>query len=403
MLRRLLADHIASSADLVWRVAVVVSFGASILKSGGLGGILGQLEWNILQFGPILLATVSIASQRDRAILRKGDSVLAWALAAFVAAALLSTISSISRQTTIFQSGILALMTAFVVLTFTRRWNRRECVESDLLLIFAVIVANQFLGLSAGILGAKWAVGDYSRFVGTLSNANYAGMLSATGLAIGFYFVLRMRGRYRFGIGSAMAILVISLLWSGSRGSVVAVCVGAVLVLVLLRAWRVLAASLVVLAALVAGFLAFAPALLSRVSSGDLTSGRVAIYEAMLRNWAHSPILGTGFRTTELIPGNNGLAGHDIFLSVLSETGVVGILAFLLTLVAVVVCGRRNTLAGAAATVVGIELTESSIYGWGGPTATLAWLVLIGYAALGRFTAVDDGTPARRVDVSTSD
>ena len=374
----------ALSSDPVWRTCVTLSFAVSIAKSGALGGILQQFEWNVLQFGPILVAIVWMILSNDSPALRKADRFLIWAMVAVVATAVLSTIFSVSPATTIYQSGVLAILTAFLLLTTMKRWDRRERIDSDLVLIFAIVSLNQLFGLCAAALGAKWALGDYSRFVGTLSNANYAGMLSAVALAIGIHLVTLKRGAFRIVIGVGMAILAVAMLWSGSRGSLLAVVLGTVLVLGLRRAWRTLIALLLIIVAAAAAIVVFMPGILSRVSNSDLTSGRVEIYESMIRNWLQRPVLGTGFRTAQLLPGNEGLAGHNIFLSVLTETGVLGFISFLAVLVAVCLCGRGNSMAGAAATVIIIELTESSIYGWGGPTSTISWLALMSYAALGR-------------------
>ena len=377
------AQRLAKVAeDATWRTVVVLSFLVSVTKSGPLGTMLPQSLWNTLQFGPIIAATIVLGLLPGRSQSRKSDRALLSSMAAFVIVALLSTFVSIAPGRTIAQVGLLALMTLFLVLTYARRWNRRSVLNIDLLTIYLAICVVQLSGLVALAVGAKWALGPYSRFTGLLSNANYAGMQSAVVLVLGCHLLTVWAGRRRALIAVGMAALLIALILSGSRGSMIAVVVGVALFLVLTRKWRSLAAGLTVLT-VGAGILAFFfPEVLSRVQAGDPTSGRVGIYESMVGNWLTSPFLGTGFRTTELLPGTNGLAGHNIFLSVLTETGIIGLLAFLAVLAAVVFSGRQGTMAGAAAAVIVVELTESSIYGWGGPTALVSWLVLLSFAAL---------------------
>lgn len=367
-----------------WRPAVVVSILVSVLKSGSFSAVLPQAAWGALQFAPLLLPTATLTLLKPSGRLGRSDRVLTWGLAAFLVAAFLSTIVSVAPITTIAQVGILALMTSFLALTYTRRWGDLQTLDVDLLSVYVTVCAVQIAGLVALVAGASWALGPYSRFVGFLSNANYEGMLSAVAVVLACYLLVVWNGRRRVWIALGIIPLLIDLMLSGSRGSLIAAAIGSFVFLVLIRMWRTL---IVVVAALAVGAMALgavAPNMLDRVEQNDLTSGRLQIYAAMIRNWLTSPVLGTGFRTTSLLPGTAGLAGHNIFLSVLTETGIVGFIAFLSILIMIFVQGRGGALAGAAVTVLGIEMTESSIYGWGGPTALTSWLVMLSYAAVYR-------------------
>ena len=73
----------------------------------------------------------------------------------------------------------------------------------------------------------------------------------------------------------------------------------------------------------------------------------------------------------------------------LTETGLLGALLFACLMIAVLVASRgrkaSRPLLVVAVTVAAVELTESSMYGWGGPTALTEWLMVLAFAASGRF------------------
>ncbi len=137
-----------------------------------------------------------------------------------------------------------------------------------------------------------------------------------------------------------------------------------------------------------------------------LTSLRAGeIYQNLLNVFQQSPWTGTGYRSVEeLTPGISGLTAHNIYLSALTETGLFGAFFFLGPALSVVVASRRGKegrpLLAAVVTIAAIELTESSIHGWGGPTALIAWVLILAFAASGRFgrddAAAQDSTVVDR-------
>ena len=84
-----------------------------------------------------------------------------------------------------------------------------------------------------------------------------------------------------------------------------------------------------------------------------------------------------------------GMPGHDIYLTVLTEMGLLGAFLFACLMIAVLVASRNRKasrpLLVVAITVAAAEFTESSMYGWGGPTALTEWLIVLAFAASGRF------------------
>lgn len=385
----------------VWRTMVGTSVVVSVLRSGPPSEILSEAAWYALQFVPILIAWVALLTKRPHDARRSDRNVVLF-LAAFAVAALATNLTSLAPAATFPQTLMLAGMTGFLIFTYRRRWVTRDIAHGDVAMIFVLISVMQLVSVGSVVLGQGWAFDpDYGRFRGLFSNANYAGMMAAIGLAIGLY-LLRVSRRRRLSVLTSMAVLLAALLMSGSRGALLAVGVG-ILVLVLSRAGRKV---IIPLGALTGITVAFAALINPHVFDGldkfffrdsataDVTSGRLALYEGMLRLFAQSPFTGTGYRSIEaLSPNASGLAGHNIYLTVLTETGLFGA-AFFVGLAFSVIAASRSGRAGrpmlvVAVTIATVELTESSIYGWGGPTALTAWLMILVFAASGRFLPVE--------------
>lgn len=62
-------------------------------------------------------------------------------------------------------------------------------------------------------------------------------------------------------------------------------------------------------------------------SIGNFLNGREVFYEKMFKNIKNNPIIGSGASTTQKITG--GSDGHNIYLQILSELGIVGLLIYL--------------------------------------------------------------------------
>jgi hypothetical protein len=124
--------------------------------------------------------------------------------------------------------------------------------------------------------------------------------------------------------------------------------------------------------------------------SSDFTSGRLDIWEHVFSLWGGHPVAGIGYHTVELVPGLGDLNAHNLFLLVLAELGLVGIVIFGALIVRIILVGFRSTspvdrmLIGGVVTVLVIELTEASMFGFGGPTAMISWIALLAFGATGR-------------------
>jgi O-antigen ligase len=188
-------------------------------------------------------------------------------------------------------------------------------------------------------------------------------------------------------------VLLPALILSGSRGSLVSAGLAVVVLLAIPAGQKVVIAwiwgasfALTSLLLVRPSSLDFLPAFFSRVrQNSDFTSGRLDIYRQLIVQWQDSPVLGTGYRSAEVqLAHNVSAAGHNTYLSLLVELGVVGFAVFAGLLVVTFLAAKRDELLiGAVVAVLAIELTESTLFGFGGPTALFSWLILFGYAATG--------------------
>jgi O-antigen ligase len=362
-----------------------------------------------------------------------------------VLCAAVSILFAADRHQVMLQVALFGAATVFLLSTYVLRWSDARTREIDFRCIYWVFVGIHVVGLVGFAAGATAFVGDYDRYLGGMSNANYAGMTAALALAIAF--------SSKRAIDVVGAVPLALALWaSGSRGAVLGLACAVVVVAVqrrwftrewfararlsrqwLAQAWhrfrrtftregvarmttsvrqsarRYRAGRKLVVALLLVGGVAVVlvglsalaakdPAVVTgtvhnhfsgRQEGGDITSGRLDIYRQMLERWPDHPIFGSGYRTgvlqaqispTVTVP----LQAHNAYLSILVELGAVGLLVLGCLLVSILLAGRwRHPLAAALVCALVLELTESAMFGFGGPTALLTWMVLLGYASTG--------------------
>jgi O-antigen ligase len=119
----------------------------------------------------------------------------------------------------------------------------------------------------------------------------------------------------------------------------------------------------------------------------DPSSGRFTIWNQVLELWRQRPVFGWGFGTTDQLgdlAGRNGMSAHNIYISVLVELGIIGVALFAVLVLAIVVAAWRRRVTGptaASIVVLVCGVTESSLLGFGGPTALVSWLVLLAAAS----------------------
>lgn len=365
----------------LWRAGVVVSLASSVLRTGPFAEMLSPQIWYLAQFGPLVLASLMLLLQAPGL----DGSRSARAAIALALLTPLSFLWSIAAERSLQNGAMFVLLVSFAALTRTRRWSQVGLFNGDLLLIFSSIVALQAVGLIAGVLGYDWALLWGARFRGLFINPNYTGILAALGVIIGGYLVAS-RGRATVPMIAAVLSLIPPLLLSGSRGPVLAVLL-AVAALALrsgsgrlragLLAGGLVATIVVPLAS--PGLIQFALGIFTR--EGGFSSGRTALWAALLSRWTESPFLGIGYASTQTLDSQRGLAAHNIYLQFLVELGILGVVGLLVLIHSLFVERARSgpvTVLGAGALTIGlIEFTEASVTGAGNSVALTAWLVVL--------------------------
>jgi O-antigen ligase len=382
----------------IWRGAFTLAFVVTLIRISPIGGGDQEALWLILQFGPLLVAAV-VAFFRSR---RRHFGLVGWALASWAAFVALSAVWSVFPGNTIRQAGLLLLIFGFLMVTVSTRWLNKRLVRGDLAFFFWLVSSTALAGLILWITDSTGAMGYFGRYQGAYPNPNYAAITAALAVPLGAWlFVTNRRRVMRVGIIVSLVLLLGTLIATGSRGPLGAMFVGLVF-----AAWfspyrrkAIYAASgLVVIAG---GVIALFPSVffgrggfLDRTANGsDFTSGRLEIWLNLFEYWRQRPFLGFGYRTVELLPNSDGFTAHNIYLSALVELGAVGLCALLALFAILVFSGLRavdrtdRMLVGVALTILASELTEASLFGFGGPVAPLSWSVLVAIAALGKFGA----------------
>ena len=167
----------------VWRWAVAVSSITSSVRSGRLATHLPleNAAWYALQFGSLALATL--------ATLRSGrvGAVPRWparCIALLVLCAAVSVFYAVDPRQVVLQVALLAAATVFLLSTYVLRWTDAQTRDVDFRCIFWVVAGIHLVGLVGYAAGGAAFVGDYNRYLGLMSNANYAGMTAALALTL---------------------------------------------------------------------------------------------------------------------------------------------------------------------------------------------------------------------------
>ena len=188
-------------------------------------------------------------------------------------------------------------------------------------------------------------------------------------------------------VPAGIMVFCVTILLSRSRGTLLAIVVALLVTALVGHTRKVIFVTLGtaavggIAAAVIAGRLGF----FERDVSTDISSGRFDIYLVYFRMFLESGGLGVGYRASDRIL--NGITAHNIYLTTVTETGLSGLSAFISFIVVVIAAARGGSkwLLAPALTVGLIEMTESSLFGFAGPSALTSWLVILAFAASGRF------------------
>jgi O-antigen ligase len=396
-------------APATWRWLVAASLGITMLHISSLGGSVPAPLWYLGQFGPLLLASAAMFSAA-RPLKLTGISGLQIVL---VLLAALSSAWSDYPQRSLSEALLMLLVFAFLVPTSAIRWLDKEVLFGDLKFLYFFIAAAMVAGIVLWIVAPPLAMGYYGRYQGAFPNPNYAAIAAALSIALGtWYSMVESRRAIKLLIVVTLVMSAGTLWLSGSRGALAAAVLGSLVTLGLSAYRRAVVVVMGVLIVAVGVILLARPGILignggffdRSFQGSDFTSGRLGIWGRMFSLWAGHPVFGIGYRTIEELPASNDLGAHNIYLSVLVELGIIGFVVLVALLARILSVGLRSRmpenrmLLGGAVTVIVIELTEASLFGFGGPTALLSWLILLAFAAAGNREDPVYSLPGQEVD-----
>jgi O-antigen ligase len=246
---------------------------------------------------------------------------------------------AVSELVVVFQ-GVLVLLAASSLLR-----DEKVARRAMITLVAACVVraALPFVGF-AKTANTVWTGGERVSALG--QNANSAAMILAAGLValIGLTFVRRNRSRIRFLVtGLLGALLGVAVLETGSRGGLAALLGGLLVFALAADSLRVRVRNGVIallgIALLTVGAMQL-PVMKNRLADSMLTgnmAGREQLYPALWTMFLEKPVLGWGpvTNTYELAQRigereRPHRAAHNIVLELLTATGLVGTVPFLI-------------------------------------------------------------------------
>ena len=248
------------------------------------------------------------------------------------------------------ERAFLGMEGCILLLVLNVSWSNKRDINTQLILVFDVLLSVVcFLALTRGdSLTSGGFISDTSGFL--YQNISY---YSAYGLGMNMFLLNEYKGRPR---SKWMNILFLALMlvqlfaafMSGGRGgvflSVVLLAYGILTIYSFKRAYKVVFPIAIVILAV---FFIF-PSVINRfgVSMSGLTRvltyfrtrnsdlstlGRAHLASNALKSFREQPIIGHGIGSIFYLIGSYS---HNVFLDVLAETGVVGLIIFLLIMIA---------------------------------------------------------------------
>jgi hypothetical protein len=376
---RVLPASVAARARRRWPAALVGLTVLVVCVPAGDKDVSASVHVTPADIGTLGIVVAAVLRARTGARLPR--SRLWYAVGAVVAALGVSTVVSIDPTGSL--AGFVRYVQLFVLVPVAVVLLLRDRV--DLALVCGAVLATAaFEGavgtwqyLSGG--GASFA-GEDVRAVGTFGALDIMAMASVvgSGLVVAVGLALVLRGRHRVYLLALAACLVAPLLFSFSRGTLIAT-VAAVVVMLFVASPRLAVRSVVfgLAGAIVAGAMvggassgiaARVGSIASSVGRPDASvSDRYDLWHAALAMWQDYPVSGVGLKEfayyrdayapLSLSSGSDVadpslgfqreplLSPHNMYLLVLSEQGALGLAALLALLVGLAVLTIRRTVA----------------------------------------------------------
>ncbi len=228
------------------------------------------------------------------------------------------------------------------------------------------------MGVQAYVLGALFGAAGiiynligstefvYGRYSAGGQHAVNIGLILAIGIPMSWYLILERVESSK--ISSLLLLLnviyipaaCIGIALTGSRGAMVAAIPALFFIIPTmgkLPLWAKIASALAAVGGIYAGYRLVPTTSLERLgtayaelSGGGNLTGRVQIWQDAYRRFLEEPFLGVGSNAYKAV-SESGLVAHNSFLSVLVETGIVGLLLFLgIFFIAIVSCFELSKL-----------------------------------------------------------
>ncbi len=338
----------------------------------------------LLSIAVVFIAILWIKDALDKGVFRIAGRSVAIPALAFCFAVGISTLGSIHRPTSLFgevfgfrYEGLLTLLAYLVLFMATVNFVDREVKARKVILalllgstLASIYGVAQHFGydlIPAGWYGSRF---DLARSFSTFGNATYFGAFLSVTFPLSLFLLISSGryGRYRPLLAVSTATSFLALIFTYTRAAWLGVLLGVLFVGSMLLKDRRVRLGLVVaslaLALLFGTFSVFRLAdgrytVWGRLASAARLEGavqsRLLTWEPALRIAAGKPLIGTGpdtfglafpkYRPKEWARSTTGELtnkAHSDLLQMASTTGMIGLLAYLWLLVAIVASGVRR-------------------------------------------------------------
>jgi O-antigen ligase len=353
--RRHMAVYILAAAIVFDKAGIIGRVGGMDVSMGKLAGILVAAAWAI----EILQCRRPVRLRLNLVVV---GSVFYLIINWFSAAVHSFEGATLSHGMSVLFLVASTLAIPYIVKTRNQVQNTLTCYSAAMTASAALVIAQYVLGRDPLGLGlVKWAtvgfkVGGFegaydARGFGTFHDSNYAAFHISTAALYTIYVMLFSKGRQRWLFGGMLLVLVGGLFATFSRGGLLGLVSGlGWMVLRWRKSWHSWLKLAILLILVLVAVLVLLPQRLAlnwlvRLSTsvdvfanyggmwmGD--SSRLTVWRSGIEMWKFAPLLGVGpGQWITVVPGywlleRDITAAHSIWISVLAETGALGMLTF---------------------------------------------------------------------------
>ena len=307
----------------------------------------------LLAFGLSFVTGLYIVVRRG-IVLRRENLLMTTLALLFVLWAMLSylwtpSISYSIRKVALLGSLTLWPLAAFALIVSTERERVRR-------FFIVLVLFSLWIAIESGVALVMAAISGIRGFIRTSLSTNYLGLARVIGpgmLVLITYQVYFLRGRWqKLSGGMMIALYAFLMLGIGSRGPFLAMLASSLLIVLVNlrpgRSLRQLTAQLLIIMAIVSAVIgtvyffdstgAELPTTIRRLQAareeGLEGSTRFEGYATTWRLLGESPLIGRGIGSWPVLSGRGDIRAypHNIFLEIVFELGVLGLLIFVLIL-----------------------------------------------------------------------